>query len=516
MFKKANSLVSRWIYYPQTTYFLLFGFVVVFSILVNSINLNYIRHINPQNDPYVFTNLVHNETINSIDNYWYINHIKNYLEKGQFSYATLSSKDAVRRTPLYPLFYGVHYLLFGEVGSFKMIKITQTLLYALASVLLFIAVFRFTKDTRIALLTYFIFATFLPFVTYLMFTITEAVTPALVCILFYFLSTIYQKNSLKNWFFAGVVFATLALFRPIAIFICFSIGFYFVYIHKFQFKNMFRSAVSFGLGSALLFLPWMIHNYIKTNGDIILLEKYYGDQMDYGMPNMHLKYWIASWMNPGDYSSERISNAMRDKLLRSKNSNKNAFIDSLINKLPETVFKGNNAPEIRNAYSTLFDYYDLKLFHSTPDSIQKMENSAIQKFDKLKVDFIKKAPLHHYLLLPLLYAKSLIFQSNASTLFFLNDFTTNRLLYVVKLFLYLFSVLCYASLFFVLFFYKKYNVIFWITFLYSLSTFLIIMYVNKNFEVRYTYTYLPFLFITFSIVCVETYEVIKQKLVKKK
>ncbi len=377
------------------------------------------------------------------------------------------------------------------------------LLYAFSAVLLYIATFRFTGNKKIALLTYLIYATFLPFITYLSYTITEAVSPALNCIFIYFLSRTKQENTLKNWLLSGIVFAILVLTRPNSIFIIFSVLILLIYYSKFALKLMLKNGLAFVLGSALFFLPWMIHNYKKTNGDIILLEKYYGDQMDYGMPNMHLKYWIASWMNPGDYSSEIISNTCIHAIIHQPETDKYKFTDSLLQKIPSAAWKGNKQQEVRDAYLSLYDYYYGKINHVHKDTLAQLEAKSIENFNQLKTEFIKQAPFYHYVLVPLQYAKSLISQSNSSTLAFLQNYESNPLLYFLKIYLYVFNVLCYSALLLLLVFYKKYKDVFWMTFLYAAATFFIIMYVNKNFEVRYTYTYFPMLFMCVAIVITE-------------
>ena len=476
---------------------------LVLGWIINTVNIQQIRTNRQVNNITSGFSLVHNQTINSIDNYWYINHIKNYLKTGEFTYDTTSRLNAVRRTPLYPMFYGLHYVVFGEAGSFKAIKITQMLLYACSAVLLYIATFRFTGNKKVALLTYLIYATFLPFITYLSYTITEAVSPALNCIFLYFLSRTKQNNTIKNWLCSGIMFSILVLTRPNSIFVIFSVLFLLIYYSKQSLKKILYNGLAFVLGSILFFLPWMIHNYKKTNGDIILLEKYYGDQMDYGMPNMHLKYWIASWMNPGDYSSEIISNACIHTIIYQPETDKYKFTDSLLQKTPSAAWKGNKRQDVRDAYLSLYDYYYSKINHVHKDTLAQLEAKSIENFNQLKTEFIKQAPFYHYVLVPLQYTKSLIFQSNSSTLAFLHNYESNPLLYFLKLYLYIFNIICYISLPLLLILYKKYKDIFWITLLYVSSTFFIIMYVNKNFEVRYTYTYFPMLFMCVAIVITE-------------
>lgn len=96
------------------TALLLFFVSVVYSVSMNVLNVHSIRKANPTNKCLNARSLAYDVTVYSIDNYWYLNHVKNYLATGKFTVDTTKYRYEVRRTPVYPLFYGAHYLLFGE------------------------------------------------------------------------------------------------------------------------------------------------------------------------------------------------------------------------------------------------------------------------------------------------------------------------------------------------------------------------------------------------------------------
>ena len=53
--------------------------------------------------------ILYGATLDSPDNAWYLNQIKNYLDGLGFTIDPLDPIYSVRRTPGYPIFYGIHY-----------------------------------------------------------------------------------------------------------------------------------------------------------------------------------------------------------------------------------------------------------------------------------------------------------------------------------------------------------------------------------------------------------------------
>ena len=105
-----------------------------YTFFLNTINIESIKKQNPENHQQNARSLVYNSTVYSIDNYWYLSQFKNLLKHGSFTVDPNKQFYEVRRTPVYPTFYGIHYWLFGEESSFYYIRFTQALILALAVV----------------------------------------------------------------------------------------------------------------------------------------------------------------------------------------------------------------------------------------------------------------------------------------------------------------------------------------------------------------------------------------------
>lgn len=88
--------------------------VLVVAFSLNMLNVSCIWKQTDTGNEFLNKNLVYNQTIFSIDNSWYLPQIHNFLAGKGFTCDTTDPRQAVRRTPVYPMFYGIHYLLFGE------------------------------------------------------------------------------------------------------------------------------------------------------------------------------------------------------------------------------------------------------------------------------------------------------------------------------------------------------------------------------------------------------------------
>ena len=245
-------------HYPNKKILIAFIIVIVYAIALNEWNIHSIRKINPSGEILNARLLVYNSAIYSVDNEWYLPQIKNFIAGNGFTSNVNREHYDVRRTPVYPIFYGFHYLIFGEKNSFYFIRFTQILIFALATLALYFATFNFTKNKKIAILAASIFGFNPTLVSYLYFTITEALSPALVCFVLYFLSKSFVKNNKKNWFLTGLFFAIASLCRPAIFFFAPALFFAIIYINRSTFKRILLSGFIVALGVITLFLPHVI------------------------------------------------------------------------------------------------------------------------------------------------------------------------------------------------------------------------------------------------------------------
>jgi 4-amino-4-deoxy-L-arabinose transferase-like glycosyltransferase len=472
---------------------LLFFAVIAYALLLNEMNVHAIRKKNPENIFCSGRSMVYNKTIASIDNEWYIRQVKNFLNRKGFTIDPARPHYDVRRTPVYPIFYGIHYFIFGEEGSFFYIRYTQIFLYALATIALFFAALNFTGNKTIAGISAVLFGFNPTLVSFLYYTITEGLSPALICFLLYFLSLCVKYNRKKDWLLTGIFFALASLCRPAIFITAPAIFFTAVYLNLKNHKAMLVNGSLFISGVALLFLPYIIRNYIVTKGEFILLEKYYGDPMDYGLPNIELRGWISCWMNPADYSSEEISNHMKIVICCDSTTKKEDVLKKEMKRVPARGFMINNKKEISETFSSLYDYYDAKTFHKpTLDSLQA---SCSKRIWKMRNEFTEKAPFQYYVVTPMLIVKSVLLQSNSASIAILDNYKDNYIKIFWKMLLYALNIYIFLSLPFAIFI-KRYTLFATLTLIFTVCTFGYIVFHIRYFEARYLIPLFPFLYIT--------------------
>ncbi|HNM31468.1 MAG TPA: glycosyltransferase family 39 protein [Chitinophagales bacterium] len=483
--------------------------VLSFAFFLNAINLNAIRKQTDKSNEFLNKELVFNYTILSVDNSWYLPQIHNYLAGKGFTCDTSDAKLLVRRTPVYPMFYGIHYLFFGEQGSFKYIRITQTFLFALAAIAFLLSVFYFTQNKRIAWLSFFLFGFNPTIISYTFYTLTESLAPALIGFMLYFLARAYRYKSNKDWFIAGILFSVASLCRPTIFIFGGSVAILIFGLYLKNIKAMLQAGWYFGIAVLLLFTPYVIRNYKVTNGDFVLLEKYYNDPMDYGMQNIELRKWISTWINPAEYNSERISNKMISNV--QTQPDKTFLIDSLMNTIPPAVASKYSKAEIEKVFSAVYDFYYYK-YTTKGKNLDSAELASIQKVRVITTNYIHQHPIQHYVIMPMLFLKSIIVQSNSATMTYLDNYHTNKIAFAVKLLLILLNVYLFFTLVGNLIFFKKYNLlllaIYWFVGI-NCGYMLIVL---NYFEARYLIPLFPLMYISGAIFAVEIYAIIKRNL----
>lgn len=484
--------------------------VLFFAFALNTLNIYCVRNQTDKSNEFLNKSLVFNQTIYSIDNSWYLPQIKNLLAGKGFTCDTSDRKLYVRRTPVYPMFYGIHYFLFGEKNSFFAIKITQTFLFALSAIAFLLAVFFLTNNKKTAWIAFALYGFNPTLISYTYYTITEALSPALLCFMLYFLAKSLKSKTLKYWFFTGIFFSLGALCRPTIFIFGASIAFILFYSYRKDVKKMSINSFAFGLAVCLVFIPYVIRNYKVTNGDIVILEKYYNDPMTYGMQNIEFRKWIGTWMNPADYNSERVSNKMLN--YARNNGDKNHLLDSLINTIPPIVYLSYNKKAVRSIYESLYDFYAYKYGKFEHVNIDSMETLTVNYIHQQKQDYINREPVHYYIVIPFLFIKSIILQSNSATITYLDNYHTNKFAFMVKLFLLALNIFLFFSLAGNLIYIRKYFMLYIMIFLFVIINCSYLLFVLNYFEARYLIPMFPLLYLSAAIFTTETYERIKLKL----
>lgn len=483
---------------------LLFFIPLICWFVLNELNLKYAISLDKTHYNYVNANP---------DTEFYTMQIENYMAGNGFTYdANNPTEMAVRRTPGYPLFYALHYVVFGKEGSYWAIRYTQLLLFALSCILLAISVLNFTQNKKWALLAGWTYA-LSPFIAiYAYYTITESMTPFWVILAFYGASVYYTNPQKKYLYLTGMAMGALFLTRPIM-----GILFPAIFLASVRFKQLTDfsylrqktiEGLVYGLGFVTLVAPWGIRNYMITGGEIIVAEKFYFEApMNFGRDQLYFRSLRAAWANTGDGETEFFAPKLRAYAAAGNDSAATKEINRFVQAQPPAVFEKINRQEytqlIQRLYECFKETYQYKQANPTHKRDKwlnmpcQFENkaTAIQLLEQYKT----QAPLSYYILTPFKTITQFTFQSNTHHIISLNPKERNFTVFqkLIKIGCLLLNALLVLSL--VLFLFSKapniLKISFGISFLVSLF---VIVWILRHLENRYMIPFYPFAYIALS------------------
>ena len=414
----------------------------------------------------------------SVDDPWYTTQIKNYLNGDGF---TINPEDpimSVRRTPGYPLFYGVHYSLFGEEIAHKIIPYTQSIIFALSAVAFGITVSLITNSVVMGYILTLFYGTSVFFVGNLFHTLTESIHPALVVFALYYASKFFydrDKYRNKHIVMATIFCAMAALTRPIDGVLLVTLMLAIFFNSELDLSKRLKLILLSIFVVGLIFTPWVVHNYNKI-GEFVPLEKFNqsGSFGGFGAKHESLGRWMRAWGHPPPAHGLGLHTNISLDL---NSDNKFAAIENFIkNIVPEYAYVKYSKGELfsalvayQNCINIRIKKYSNRTSQSDLDSARKMWGPNIQSIDLMKTkwgdkplecelsvtsifdnftDKIKHGDhLRYYLVAPIVVRGSqYVFHSNTYSMSFLNpkDKIFNTAQYIVKSFFYFSNVALFS------------------------------------------------------------------------
>lgn len=484
----------------------------IFSWGYTAFTVSYIQSVNPSNVSKSSQSLNFQTMIHSADDYWYVNQYENWREGRGFTIDPQYDDLKVRRTPVYPIIYGFFAYEFGKELGLTFLKYLQILLFCISALLIYLIVINVSANSSLAFFTGVVYAVCPFIISYLPFTITEAVSPFFVTLSIYSYLKARTKQSWSWFFWTGIICSMAALNRPLILVIILSligVESYFM-LKQRTYINSLKFGLWFFIGALFIFSPWIIRNYKVTNGEFIPLEKVNRiSAMDYGYALIDIRNAVACFGNPADYNCELFVQNATENIVNNTPEKNKKLTEDFINSFPVFVWEVWNKQDFLqkvqyyfSCYQTLYDSLgNLDKEQITMNAQFLSCNEAVSnEFIKMKNEFKTKAPLRFYLITPLSHLKAIIFQSNSSNIAWLqshgNGYTTIQK--VVKGIFYLFNVIFYLT-FLVSFFIPVLPG--WYRLLSGLSAlllFVILTYEYRYFETRYYLIVWPFIIVNAS------------------
>jgi hypothetical protein len=221
---------------------------------------------------------------------------ENLINHGHYSFDYLEPDADFGRLPGYPIFYGLHYLIFGPIKAIYATLWSQVVIDSLVVLLVFNIMRRLAPASLAApWIGAILYATY-PFIIFWVPMIyTELIATDVTLVIIYMLLC-YSRKAISA-ILLGVVVAVglftreyLGLFLPIAML-------WVVWAHGgLRRATAWRAAILVGLGFALLYGGWPIRNYI-VSGRLILLKPKTAGYASHKVDLDEFRSWVHCWTN---------------------------------------------------------------------------------------------------------------------------------------------------------------------------------------------------------------------------
>ena len=479
----------------------IFIFVFVFSFTFNIINIE--TGYNSSN----FTELKFGYTIPSPDDKFYLPQIANYVNGYGFTSDPTDLLQSVRRTPGYPIFFGVHYLIFGEENAHYVIRIVQCLIFALSAIALGSIARTFVNNQFFGNIVACLYGTSLFVSSFLFLTITESISPALVIFSFYFFyKGIEKKNDLtiSKYMLLAVFIAALAtLVRPTNGILLLSYMIYILYVSIIRDKLINGIIICTILSAvfSILFIPWTIRNYSVMKMFIPLETFTIHQPFDgQGFKEVGLKQWQRAWGPPQD-----ILKIHTDMLVDlSENAGYKSIENFIEKEVPNRAYAGYSKLDLRNVLMEYQNCLDVDIkrnggvrlrWGEIPDACEYEVGNKLSIFaDKIR----EQEPFLFYIEAPLLHrALKYVLHSGMHTLKSFQGESIGPMRKIIKSYAYLINILLWIlSLAFIFSTVILERKILLATFMVCSFSFLVAMY---HVEGRYMISSYPFLYLMASV-----------------
>lgn len=221
----------------------------------------------------------------------------NLISQGIYTFDVNNIDAYLYRPPVYPMFWGLHYLFFGSTGAYKAVAFTQSLIDSASAVLCVLLAARLGCSRRWALLAGVIYVINPVLLVHVPISGTE--TLAIFLTLASVLLALFPWKS-SSLFWSALLLALAAMTRqylgillPISLiylaYWCFQSG-------GFSFAILGRKAVLYLLSFCLFVSPWFFRNAIELGMPTILMGKttgYATHQEDYlAMRDFYNLYFV--------------------------------------------------------------------------------------------------------------------------------------------------------------------------------------------------------------------------------
>jgi hypothetical protein len=444
-----------------------------------------------------------NQTVKTSDDPSYLRPPENWIKNNEWKDNSIGKQSYFIRTPGYGLFYWLWLKLVDYPAALSLLKLAQLLLFACSVYWLYYIATTIIQHKKTALIIASIYG-LSPFaIGFLFYTLTEAISPALLLLYVFLLfkAQAQQKLSTKNslYIFASLTFAYLLIVRAPLGFFGFLLPIFIVYDYwKQGYLKVITKLFLFGLIALSFTAIWQIRNYKITNQFVGLHAIYYADGNSIYRPPFKA-FWgfVGGWAQEGNVAHSYMVPMWQAAI---KGDTSIIYIENALKTFPNEVVTYFGKERLINVFrsyqeAVLFQkpYYDKGI--SIPIETIDKEAIVVNQFNQLTEEYKTHFWLDYYIKSPVKVFKVMAFHSNLSLYIFQHIYRGNILMETIRFLFYAVHFLCFLMLLVGLFFINKND---WKQGALTLIIFTYVFYLcffQRGIEERYTLPILPFLLI---------------------
>ena len=415
------------------------------------------------------------------DSHSYVLSFTNLLQHGVYTFDFLEPDAVFGRLPGYPMFYGLHYLIFGPQHASLAVACTQLVLDTLGVLLVFLALRRIWPAARRTPYIGAVLYAFYPF-TIIWVTIigTEIIATFLVLLWVNYL--LRMRPALVPALGLGLIIAMAFYVREyLGVLLPISLVYLAAQYHATNPANWRLTTVKVSLWASvafgLLYLAWPIRNYVSYHR-LVLLKPPTAGYANYNVDFASFRGWVHCWDNDEQFWLDKVA----------KNTGPYNFPAEAFDTPAEQQRAEYLASRARQCGSSFYlyrtglyssaTYRDTALMRANREYQQNCNSEISTGFNELKAGFVQRHPVRYWTHVPFQNMRKAFFKSSVNR----SAGGGAKQLLIKALFLYRTLLLLLAALGAVVFFrnYKLWPTTFYFGFMY-----LFICFIMRNMEMRY-------------------------------
>lgn len=438
------------------------------------------------------------ETVLTSDDPIYLKPAMNFVDGLGWTDGSVGRQQYFSRPPGYSLFIAPFYALFGLKKGLFFIKFVQLFLFSLSSVCLLKLLEKLTKHNKCSFFISMLYGVFPLASGFVFYTLTEAITPALMIFYVYYLHRAWSFEGKLSFVKAAFVLSILLLVRPVFGMFLLPLGVLVFLQKQFSIKKRIMQFVFLTSLSLLPLFVWQVR-VISICGEFPGLYPVYDKDVNTIYRPTHRAIWEFGkcWGISGKDFHEHIGPIWEQVIYRDSVSGNP--IQAFIAIIPKDIVKAVGEDKIWKVFLAYQETVKIQKPYllakqKLPATIISQEQKVITLVSQLTQNYRTKHWFKYHVQVPLIYLKEMSFHSNLNLYVYQHRWRGSLLMEGVRGFALLLHVGVFVILF-LSFFNRNLSLFSRLLGVSSMIYVLFLAYYFRELEERYTLPILPVLFL---------------------